>query len=106
MENTEKIAIRWRKVGGGTFRMANGKIIKPNQTFWAEINNIPEGFRDTIVPLSELPEEKPLEIADNEYKLDSRGAGWYNITDSQGKVLNENALREDEAKEMLESLTT
>ena len=97
--------VKWKKVGGGTFRMASGKIIKQNQTFWARIDDVPIGFRDTIVPLTELPEEKPLDVVNSEYRIESRGVGWYNILDGQGKVINENALREDKAKELLASLS-
>jgi len=30
--------ILWKKIGGGTFRMASGRIIKPNQTFRAHLS--------------------------------------------------------------------
>jgi len=111
MERTKKVqdheegAVRWRKVGGGSFRMRNGKIIKPNQVFWATPEEVPMGFRDTIIPLSELPEEKPTEIIYPTYQIQVRTPGWFDIVDQAGKVINEQALREDKAKEMLERLT-
>lgn len=101
-QNDEKI--RWRKFGKGSFRMANGRIIKPGQVFIASPSEIPEGFRDTIVALDELPEEKPLEVVEGNYRIKSRGPGWYDVLDSQGKKVNEQALRQDEAKALLESL--
>lgn len=52
----------WIKNGGGTFRLKDSKkIIKPGQKFEATVDQIPEAFRDVVKPLSELPEEKPLE---------------------------------------------
>lgn len=96
--------VRWRKTGGGTFRMGNGKIIKPNQVFWAKPEDIPEGFRDVIVPLTEVPADTPVEFTETKYELQARSPGWYDIVDGQGKVLNESAMREDKAREMITSL--
>lgn len=103
-QEPEEDAIRWRKTGGGSFRMANGKIIKQNQVFWARLDEVPEGFRDVIVPLSELPEEKPVEVVNPGYQIQARSPGWFDIVDQFGKMMNEQALRADKAKEMLESL--
>lgn len=42
----------WRKKGGGSFRLFDGSIIKPNQRFNAYEEEIPEAFLDTVVRLS------------------------------------------------------
>ena len=100
----EQPKIRWKKLGGGSFRTRNGRIIKPNQVFEASVEEIPKGFRDVVVPLEALPQDKPLEVPPGNYQLRSRGAGWYDIIDAQGKVVNENALRQDGARKLLEDL--
>ncbi len=97
--------IKWKKIGGGTFRMASGKIIKPNQEFMAVPEEIPEAFRDVIRPLEYVPE--PVEVSattPQTYEIVHRSYGWYNIIDSQGKKVNEKSLRKAEAEAMVEQL--
>lgn len=96
--------IDWRKIGGGSFRMKSGRIIKPNEKFKARPSEIPMAFRDVVVPLEPLPQPPPLEVADAGYSLRSRGPGWYDIVDANGKVMNESALRRDDAEEQLAKL--
>lgn len=87
--------------------MRNGKIIKPNQVFEAALSEIPAGFRDVIVPIGELPpnpEDIPIEVPTSKYQLQSRGAGWYDVIDATGKTVNENAMRQAEARVLLERL--
>lgn len=103
MDNEHEGMARWKKTGGGSFRMASGKIIKPNQVFWAREEDIPQGFRDVIIPLTEIPQDDVGPVS-KEYTLKHRGAGWYDIEDGTGKVLNEKALRVKEAEAMLEAL--
>jgi hypothetical protein len=103
----EEVAVRWRKIGGGTFRMASGRIIKPNQVFHAKPSEVPQGLRQFIIQLSgEMPDQEngPV-VVPQKYSLQTRSPGWYDILDSQGKVINENALRQTQAREMLKSLT-
>lgn len=52
---------RWKKTGGGSFRLKSGKIVKPNESFRAKAEDIPKAFRDILIPLDGLPEERPLE---------------------------------------------
>jgi hypothetical protein len=51
---------KWRKTGRGSFRMANGKIIKPNQVFSAKESEIPEGFRNLVIRIDTGTEETPV----------------------------------------------
>lgn len=99
--------IRWKKTGGGSFRLGN-RIIKPGQIFSAFPHEIPMGFRDNIIPLDKLPpsEEVPLNIKKSEYSIQKRGQSlsWFNVVNEQGKVLNETALRRTEALKLIESL--
>jgi len=88
-------------------------MIKPNQKFWAYPYELPAGARDVIislddgVPLAKLTEaevETPPEVESHDYKLDHRGGGWYNVLDSNEKVVNENALKKEEAEELIGQL--
>jgi len=108
MERTAEKKIKWRKTGGGSFRMKN-RIIKPNQVFSAFPREIPEAFRDVIIPLSKLPaqEESPaLDVVKSEYSIQKRGGSlsWFNVVDGQGKILNDKALRRDAALKLIKEL--
>ena len=122
--NNAEGTIKWRKEGGGSFRMASGKIIKPGQVFLARPDEIPEGFLDTVVPLEDSPDipvtpvrgvrarpagkkdpdELTIEVAKTEYLLKSRGGGWYDVVDSNDKVLNTKALKRQAALDLIKSL--
>ena len=103
MTNQEKV--KWKKLGGGSFRMANGRIIKSNQIFDAKQEDIPVAFRDVVVPVNPLPADRPLEVVQGAYSIKSKGPGWYDVVDSLGKVINEKSLRREDAEKLLESLT-
>lgn len=101
--------IRWRKTGGGSFRMKNGKIIKPNQVFLAHPDDIPEAFRDVIVSvdgdLVEKPEEAPLKSATGFEVRKRSNSSWYDVVEPvSGKPINEKALRQAEAEALLAEL--
>jgi len=109
----------FQKLGGGTFRMTNpDRIIKPNQKFWADPDSIPEAFRDTIIPVSEddkvrMPKlekkqsvstTEPVKVEKTEYSLKHRGGGWYNVFDGDGKQMNEQALKKEQAQSLIDTL--
>lgn len=98
--------IKWRKMGGGSFRLKSGKIIKPNQVFTAIVDDIPEAFRDVVVAMEDLPDEPPVIIdpIKDQYRIESDSTGKFNIIDVHGKVINENPLSPNEAQEMYNSL--
>lgn len=108
MNDIEDREIWWRKTGGGTHRLKREgkslKLIKPNQKFKARPSEIPESFQDIIIPLEKLPEEAPIKVTPPGYTLEHIGSGWYNVKDGAGKVVNEKALRQAAAKELIESL--
>jgi len=104
-KNNNDVKIRWIKTGGGRFRLANGKIIKPNQKFSARPDEIPEAFRDVIIPIDELPEDiKTPASVPAVYKLQKRSVGWFDVVDGNGKILNEQALRRDAALKLIKGL--
>lgn len=109
MERTKKVdteKIRWVKQGGGSLRL-HGRIIKPGQSFLADLDEIPEGFRDVVIPLDKLPVEveENLVATPSEYQLKQRGTStWYDVVNDKGKVLNEKALRRTDALELIKVL--
>ena len=102
---------RWRKLGGGSFRL-NNRVIKPNQVFRASPEDIPEAFRDVVVCLDDLPAdelehaiEQTAEAFSGGYQIRARGVGgWCDIVDAQGKIVNEQALRREDAENLLREL--
>jgi len=111
-ESTDR---RFIKTGGGVFHLRrNGKvhIIKQGQRFTAKLEEIPEAFRDTIEPVdgkafTQLEEEAEasIDVAQLDYVIESRGGGYYDVKDANGKVMNEKALRKEAAENLLRSLT-
>lgn len=108
--------IRYKKIGGGSFTATiNGKArwIKPGEVFDARPEEIPEAFRDTIIPLDMTLKEKADAVPAQRkapskllyfVKKRENGVGYYDVVDKDGKVQNEKALRKDKAEELLESL--
>jgi len=111
----------WRKIGGGSLRY-NGHILKPNQKFKATQEELPTAFLDVIVPAdlslrdrpdpnrppakgsAGPPEIKPVEVV---YTVKARGTsgGWYDVVDSNGKALNEKALKKEIAEKLVHDLS-
>lgn len=52
---------KWKKMGRGSFRMASGKIIKPNQVFTAKELEIPEAFRNLVIRINPGTEEEEIQ---------------------------------------------
>lgn len=106
--------IWWKKIGGGSFRPTTGrlkgKIIKSGQKFKASVDDIPEAFRDTIIPLQEIPSSTKTPAPEvkgdkSVYTIQARGkGGWYDVVDANGKVLNEKALKKEIAEKLVKDL--
>ena len=108
MPTREDGKVRWRKDGGGTFRLARGKIVKPKEIFLAHPDEIPKGFRDTVIALEDLPEDKSPKPASPgpRFELLSKNGGWYDVINTESeKPVNDKSLRASEAKELIEELT-
>jgi hypothetical protein len=119
--NKDAQPILWKKIGGGSFHATIGGktvIIKPGQQFSAKPHEIPEAFKDTVVPVNpmgkavtitveeaKVEEAKKAEEAKGEYNLRHRGGGWWDVVDENGKAQNEAALQKADAEELLNSLT-
>jgi hypothetical protein len=121
VQNAEEGKVRWKKAGGGSFRMGN-KIIKPGETFWAFPGEIPKAFRDVVIPLNGdvvfKEEKKKEELTKNiEGKKPAfiakqrEGEQWWDVFNVQivdgkevEKKFNEKGLTEEKANSMLEDL--
>jgi len=107
MSNENKL-IRWKKTGGGGF-LFKGHLIKPGQIFMASVEEIPKGFRDICIPLDELPTAPPslpIEITKSAYSVKPRGESkvWFDVVDSNEKVINEKALKKEAAEQFAKDL--
>jgi len=87
--------------------MRDGSHIKPNQTFLAFPHEIPEAFRDLIKPVNKADLEEPPVVLESvtKFAVKERAPGWFDvIEENTGKVLNQSALRKDEAEKLAQEL--
>ena len=121
VQNAEESKVRWKKVGGGSFRMGN-RIIKPGESFWAYPREIPKAFRDVVIPLNGdvvfKEEKKKEELAKKiegkkpAFLIEKReGSPWwdvFNVQEVEGKEvrkrINEKGLTEEKANKLKEDL--
>lgn len=99
--------IRWKNTGGGRLYLRDKRKILPGETFLAYPHEISLQFRDTIKPLEEIiPKEDtpPPVIVEAVYTIKHHGGGLYNVLDINNKIVNDKALKKDEALEMVKSL--
>jgi hypothetical protein len=131
MEPNE-VVIRWKVIANKAYFWGK-KIMKPGQIFSAPESVIPLDFRPKIVPLDlvpNIPKEAPpvipppqVDLSDTAkpivYRLKKRKDTYdivdeenrkiaedffYDVISSHGKIINENPLREVEAREMIKKL--
>jgi hypothetical protein len=96
---------RWKKVGGGALHF-KGHIIKPGQILIAKESEIPQAFKNSLLLMDKAtghPMEKVEKVKTN-YKLEHRGSGWYDVVDDNGKPINEKAMKQSEAEQLLNNL--
>jgi len=103
VETLEDGRIRWKKVGGGSLHLKN-RIIKPGQVFLAYPHEIPEAFRDNIIAIDKLPEEKPVIGVKATFTIEKKVGQYYNVVNSSGKVMNEKGLKIEEAEKLKATL--
>jgi hypothetical protein len=103
--------VLYRKIGRGSFRTKARKIVKPNETFLAFPEDIPEAFKDTVRPVNPedvAEEQKVLKdvmeaTAEGKFSIRRRGASrWFDLVENATeKPLNEKALTEADANNLL-----
>jgi len=105
--------LRWQKIGGGSLRW-NGRIIKPQEIFYADKEELPVSFLDTLVCLESEEVQEAAAItskitiipeASYELKKADKGKNLWNVVNSEGKTLNESPLSKESAEELLIALT-
>ena len=102
--------LRWRKIGGGSLRYINGKIIKPNETFTAELKDIPPMFLKSLICLDVEAMNQQLKV-EEEVKpkpliwtaIKSEDDKW-NVIGSNDRIINENPMTEEEAIKLANAL--
>lgn len=108
---------KWKKIGGGSFRLSTGKIIKKNQVFDAPISLIPKAFRKYVILVNEKDKKEVLakdkkeetfdveaEVNQHNYTLQPRSKGWWDVVDGNKKVMNASPLRKAKGEEMAANL--
>ena len=121
VQNAGEGKVRWKKIGGGSFRIGN-RIIKPGESFSAFPSEIPKAFRDVVIPLNGdvvfKDEKKKEELAKQTggkkpaFIIEKReGSPWwdvFNVQEVDGKEVrkkvNEKGLIEEKANKLKEDL--
>jgi hypothetical protein len=110
MERVNDGRILWQKLGGGGF-MLHGKLIKSKDKFRATPNEIPNAFKDVVVPLEDYvlePQVVDAFVAKKEvnYSMQQRGKSksWFDVVDGKGKAINAKALTKEQATSLLKDI--
>lgn len=109
-----KVLKKWKKIGGGSFLLNGNRWIKPGQEFMALESDIPEAFRDTIIPLEvETKKEELTNLEEGivtppippKFSLKRRGASrWYDVVNDAGKAINDKPLSKEDAEKLKTSI--
>ena len=90
----------WRKKEGGTFRLASGRKVKPNETFEAYPSDIPAAFMDLFELIDGNPEAiERIITAPSKFFINEREDDLFDVVDKDGKCINDEPM----AKRMLTS---
>lgn len=105
-KDSKKGSKTYRKVEGGIFRLSSGKVVKGGQVFTAHPTEIPKAFADLFVEVEEAKkEDKSVPTVISYTKKERTSLGWFDVVDSNGKVTNKTAMREDAADLLVTELT-
>jgi hypothetical protein len=94
---------------GGTLRFRKNQIIKPGERFSAFPEEIPQAFRDVIIPLGDLPAQvssvkiKAEPLVYTLHPTEDNGE-TFDILDSKGKKINELPLDKETAESLIKDL--
>lgn len=105
------VEIEWRKIDGGSLRLRNGKIVKPNEVFKAFESDISPAFRSSVVPTDPksyiAEQDKPIDLTKAVYTIeaaDDDNNTHFNVVNAAGKILNEKLLTIEEAEDLVTAL--
>ena len=110
---------KWQKVGGGSLRLGNNRIIKPGQIFEAFPDEISASFRKFVIPMSGDANFKETEVKEaviipgvtpkyvvkkKEFTMEQKGKSklWFNVLDENGEVVNEKSLKKEDAQALVD----
>jgi len=97
----------WRKKEGGTFRLKNGRKIKPNETFTAYPSEIPIAFRDLFELVEGNAEATERVItAPSKFVIGEREDGLFDVVDPDGKCINDVPMAKEDAEKLYIVLST
>jgi len=119
IKSTEIKKPKWKKVGGGSLRLGNNRIIKPGQIFEALPEELPKSFRKFVIPMSGDANFKEVEAKESviipgvvpkyvvkkkEFTMEQKGKSklWFNVLDGDGKVVNEKSLKKEDAQALVD----
>lgn len=103
----------WKKITGGTILLTKGgRRIKPKQLIRAteqelgnHMNHFERQFEGSESDQNNKNDDQPTTSeSEGAYALESLGSGWFNVVSEEGEIMNDKKLRQDEAKELQESL--
>lgn len=97
----------WRKKEGGTFRLKDGRKIKPTEVFTAYPDEIPAAFMDMF----ELVEGDPNVVervmtAPSKFVVTAREDGLFDVVDIDGKKINDAPMAQVDAERLHLALAT
>lgn len=97
----------WRKKEGGTFRLANGRKVKPNETFEAYPSDIPEAFRDLFDLVDgDVHAVERIITAPSKFAVKAREDGLFDVEDINGKCINDTPMEKEDAERLQIVLST
>ena len=96
---------KWRKKGPGTFRLGDGRKIKPNEVFFAYPHEVPAAFRDLVELVSGDIATDNVPIVPTKFVIGVREDGLCDIVDDEGKKLNDTPMEKEAAEKLLLSLS-
>ena len=115
--NVPEGQVQFVKKGKGMLRLKNGQVVKENEFFYAYPEDIPNAFRDSVVPTNPdkavketFKEHGVIEDKKPVYKMKPAEAEsgdkekLFDIVDKQDKKINEDRLTRKDAIALLKDL--
>ena len=113
---TTERQIRWKKINGGILTLADGTMVRKNETFVAGESEVPKVFRSSVIPIDTagntvalVTEEELMQESKNYFEIEAVGTGRqkrYNVMNmASGKVVNSKPLSKNKAEELLDQLS-
>jgi hypothetical protein len=102
--------IYWKKIGKGSLHIGR-RIIKPGEKFLATPDEIPQAFRDVIIPLEDIVEvstEENVVVKTMTYQkqANKENAELWDVVNEEGKIINETGLSLDQVTRFLKALNS